>query len=54
MMDLLQLWAANLMAVGKNSHFATSNKISGLTGRPHWANNLAAVWGQMTVGGGGG
>ena len=26
--------------------------ISGLTGKFHWTNNLAAVWGQMTVGGG--
>ena len=32
--------------------FATSTKISGLTGKLYWTNNLAAVWGQMTVGGG--
>ena len=32
--------------------FATSTKTSGLSGKSYWTNNLAAVWGQMTVGGG--
>ena len=37
---------------GKEITFATSKKSSGLTGKKYWTNNLAAVWGQMTVGGG--
>lgn len=32
--------------------FTTSTKTSGLSGKLYWTNNLAAVWGQMTVGGG--
>ena len=51
-MVLLQSWAANLMAVGQESKFATSTKTSGLSGKSYWTNNLAAVWGQMTVGSG--
>lgn len=37
---------------GQELTFATSTKNSGLTGKLYWTNNLAAVWGQMTVGGG--
>ena len=32
--------------------FNTSTKTKGLTGNMFWTNNLAAVWGQMTTGGG--
>ena len=32
--------------------FNTSTKTKGLTGKMFWTNNLAAVWGQMTTGGG--
>ena len=37
---------------GKQLVFATSTKSTGLTGKKYWTNNLAAVWGQMAVGGG--
>ena len=37
---------------GQEITFTTSKKIDGLTGKKFWTNNLAAVWGQMTVGGG--
>lgn len=37
---------------GQELTFATSTKTTGLTGKMFWTNNLAAVWGQMTVGGG--
>ena len=31
----------------------TSSKVKGLTGsKPHWEANIAAVWGQMSTGGG--
>ena len=30
----------------------TSSKVKGLTGKPHWEANVAAVWGQMSTGGG--
>ena len=49
---LASIMGCKFNGCGQELTFATSNKISGLTGRPHWANNLAAVWGQMTVGGG--
>ena len=51
-MILASIMGCKFNGCGQDLIFATSNKISGLTGRPHWANNLAAVWGQMTVGGG--
>ena len=37
---------------GKELAFATSTKTTGLSGKKYWTNNLAAVWGQMAVGGG--
>jgi len=37
---------------GQQITFATSTKTTGLTGKAHWTNNLAAIWGQMAVGGG--
>jgi len=37
---------------GEELRFATSTKTTGLTGKKYWTNNLAAVWGQMSVGGG--
>jgi len=37
---------------GQQITFAISIKTIGLTGRAQWTNNLAAVWGQMAVGGG--
>ena len=33
-------------------HFATSKKVKGPRGVSRWECNLAAVWGQMTTGGG--
>ena len=30
----------------------TSSKVKGLTDKPHWEANVAAVWGQMSTGGG--
>ena len=35
---------------GQELTFNTSTKTTGLTGNVFWTNNLAAVWGQMTVG----
>ena len=32
--------------------FSTSVKVHGMTGRQYWESNLAAVWGQMSTGGG--
>ena len=32
--------------------FSTSVKVHGMTGGQYWENNLAAVWGQMSTGGG--
>ena len=48
-------WLASIIGSKFNGYeqeltFATSTKISSLTGKFHWTHNLAAVWGQMTVG----
>ena len=32
--------------------FSTSTKVKGMSGGKQWETNLAAVWGQMTTGGG--
>ena len=37
---------------GYELFFSTSTKTKGLTRNMFWTNNLAAVWGQMTTGGG--
>ena len=49
---LASIMGCKFNGCGQELTFATSTKISGLTGKLHWTNNLAAVWGQMTVGGG--
>ena len=41
------------MVVKKNRlSVATSSKVKGPSGHQYWENNLAAVWGQMSTGGG--
>ena len=32
-------------------HLMTLRKVKGLSGRPYWESNLAAVWGQMSTSG---
>ena len=41
-----------LKGCGQELTFNTYTKTTGLTGNMFWTNNLAAVWDQMTVGGG--
>ena len=33
-------------------NLTTSQKVKGISGMPYWESNLAAVWGQMSTGGG--
>ena len=47
---LVSILGCKFNGCGQELTFATSTKISGLTGKLYWTNNLAAVWGQMTVG----
>ena len=49
---LASIMSCKFNGCGQQITFLTSTKTTGLTGRAHWTNNLAAVWGQMTIGGG--
>ena len=41
-----------LTSCNTDFHLTTSRKVKGLSGRPYWESTLAAVWGQMSTGGG--
>ena len=49
---LASIIGCKFTGVDMNSVFNTSTKTKSLTGNMFWINNLAAVWGQMTTGGG--
>ena len=49
---LASIMGCKFKGCGQELTFNTSTKTTGLTGKMFWTNNLAAVWGQMTVGGG--
>ena len=49
---LASIMGCKFKGCGQELTFATSTKTAGLTGKMFWTKNLAAVWGQMTVGGG--
>ena len=49
---LASIMGCRFKGCGQELTFNTSTKTTGLTGNVFWTNNLAAVWGQMTVGGG--
>ena len=49
---LASIMGCRFKGCGQEITFNTSTKTTGLTGNMLWTNSLAAVWGQMTVGGG--
>ena len=49
---LASIMGCKFKGCGQELTFNTSTKATGLTGKHFWTNNLAAVWGQMSVGGG--
>ena len=49
---LASIMGCKFKGCGQELTFNTSTKATGLTGKYFWTNNLAAVWGQMSVGGG--
>ena len=49
---LASIMGCKFKGCGQELIFNTSTKATGLTGKFFWTNNLAAVWGQMSVGGG--
>ena len=49
---LASIMSCKFNGCGQQITFSTSTKTTGLTGRAHWTNNLAAVWGQIVIGGG--
>ena len=49
---LASIMGCKFKGCGQELTFNTSTKATGLAGKYFWTNNLAAVWGQMSVGGG--
>lgn len=49
---LASVLIARCNSCGKEITFPTSSKVSGQGGAKRWECNLAAVWGQMSTGGG--
>ena len=49
---LASIMGCRFKGCGQKLTFNTFTKTTGLTGNVFWTNNLAAVWGQMMVGGG--
>ena len=49
---LASIMGCKFKGCGQELTFNTSTKATGLTGKYFWTSNLAAVWGQMSVGGG--
>ena len=48
----MMVWHQHLLLTVINAVKTLLSKVKGLTSKPHWEANVAAVWGQMATGGG--